>query len=140
VYELDGSISDADLNKSVNVVRERAGMPKLTNTFVTDHQMNMLEEIRRERRVEFALEGEHRYWDIIRWKTAEKVLPLPTLGIQFFKNEYAQQPSVTLNTEGYVIAQTAATRKFDPAKDYLWPLPITEISLNPNLVQNPGWK
>ncbi|MNX94612.1 SusD family protein [compost metagenome] len=140
VYELDGKISDTDLDKSLNIVRARAGMPKLTNAFATDHQMNMLEEIRRERRVEFAIEGEHRYWDIIRWKIAEKVLPLPTLGIQFFKGEYAEQPVVNLTPEGYVIAQTAATRKFDPARDYLWPLPISELSLNPNLVQNPVWK
>ncbi|WP_286754810.1 MULTISPECIES: RagB/SusD family nutrient uptake outer membrane protein [Sphingobacterium] len=139
-YELDGNISDSDLNRSLNLVRERAGMPKLTNAFVSDHQMNMLEEIRRERRVEFALEGEHRYWDIIRWKIAEKVLPLPTLGIQYFENEYAEKPSVKLTPEGYVIAQTAATRKFDPARDYLWPLPITELGLNPNLQQNPEWK
>lgn len=140
VYELDGNISDADLNKSLNIVRERAGMPKLTNAFALDHQLNVLEEIRRERRVEFAMEGEHRYWDIIRWKIAEKVLPLPTLGIQFFKSEYAEQPVVSLTPEGYVIAQTAATRKFDPARDYLWPLPISELSLNPNLVQNPKWQ
>lgn len=139
-YELNGSISDTDLNKSINLVRERAGMPKMTNAFAADHQMNVLEEIRRERRVEFALEGEHRYWDMIRWKIAEKVLPLPTLGIQFFKGEYAEQPVVNLTPEGYVIAQTAATRKFDPARDYLWPLPISELALNPNLVQNPLWK
>lgn len=138
--ELDGVISDGELNRSLNLVRERAGMPKLTNDFVTAHGMNMLDEIRRERRVEFALEGAHRYWDIIRWKVAEKVLPLPTLGIQFFESEYAQEPVVKLSPEGYVIAQTAASRKFDPNRDYLWPLPITEIALNPNLVQNPEWK
>lgn len=139
-YELDGSISDADLNRSLNVVRERVGMPKLSNAFVSNHGLDLLSEIRRERRVEFALEGEHRYWDIIRWKVAEQVLPLPTLGIQYFEQEYAQKPSVTLTPEGYVVAQTAATRKFDPKRDYLWPLPTVEMSLNPNLTQNPEWK
>ncbi|MCS3556188.1 MULTISPECIES: RagB/SusD family nutrient uptake outer membrane protein [unclassified Sphingobacterium] len=138
--ELDGVISDGDLNRSLNLVRERAGMPKLTNDFAGVHGMHILDEIRRERRVEFALEGAHRYWDIIRWKVAEKVLPLPTLGIQFFKNEYAQQPVVKLTPEGYVIAQTAESRKFDPARDYLWPIPVAELSINPNLVQNPEWK
>jgi hypothetical protein len=33
----------------------------------------------------------------------------------------------------------ASFRKFNPAKDYLWAIPLNEISLNPNLKQNPGW-
>ncbi|WP_164122442.1 MULTISPECIES: RagB/SusD family nutrient uptake outer membrane protein [Sphingobacterium] len=139
-YELEGSITDADLDKSINLIRARAGMPKLTNVFAMNHNLNVLEEIRRERRVEFALEGSYRYWDIIRWKIAEHVLPLPTLGIQYFENEYAQKPSVMLDADGYVVAQTAATRKFDPLRDYLWPLPTVELGLNPKLEQNPEWK
>ncbi|TAG56607.1 MAG: RagB/SusD family nutrient uptake outer membrane protein, partial [Runella slithyformis] len=39
-----------------------------------------------------------------------------------------------------IIAQAANFRRFNPAKDYLWPLPINEISLNPSLKQNPGWQ
>jgi hypothetical protein len=52
-YELTGSISDADLNITINALRTRAGMPvKLTNAFVAANNLNMREEIRRERTVE----------------------------------------------------------------------------------------
>lgn len=140
MIEVKGGITDDQLNQSVNIVRQRAGMPKLSNAFAQTHQLQLLDEIRRERRVEFALEGGHRYWDIIRWKIAEQVLPLPTLGIRYFRADYPQPlDRPNLNPEGYIIAQTAATRKFNPDRDYLWPLPITQLSLNPNLKQNPGW-
>jgi hypothetical protein len=29
---------------------------------------------------------------------------------------------------------------FDPGRDYLSPVPSDEITLNPNLIQNPGWE
>ena len=29
--------------------------------------------------------------------------------------------------------------EFDPVRDYLYPVPINERTLNPNLTQNPGW-
>ncbi|RYD89640.1 MAG: RagB/SusD family nutrient uptake outer membrane protein, partial [Sphingobacteriales bacterium] len=28
---------------------------------------------------------------------------------------------------------------FDPDKNYLWPIPARDLSLNPNLTQNPGY-
>jgi hypothetical protein len=31
------------------------------------------------------------------------------------------------------------TPVFDESKHYLWPLPTSAISQNPNLGQNPGW-
>jgi len=31
------------------------------------------------------------------------------------------------------------TRKFDAARDYFWPIPQTELDLNPALEQNPGY-
>jgi hypothetical protein len=82
-YELNDAISDADLNLTINALRTRAGMTvKLTNAFVTANNLSMREEIRRERTVELALEG-FRYDDLIRWKTAETVLPKDLLGAKF---------------------------------------------------------
>jgi hypothetical protein len=40
-----------------------------------------------------------------------------------------------LDSEGVVVE----TRVFDPARDYLWPIPTRDILLNPNLEQNPGY-
>jgi hypothetical protein len=138
-YELNGSISDADLNLSINLLRKRASvnMPILTNAFVATNGLNMREEIRRERRVELALEG-FRYWDLIRWKTAETELPKDVLGNYFFA-EFGAQGSTLVNAQNFIIAQKSAVRRFNPSRDYLWPFPINELALNPNLKQNPNW-
>lgn len=138
-FELDGSISDADLNLSINLLRQRASvnMPKLTNAFIADNSLDMRTEIRRERRVELALEG-FRYWDLIRWKTAQTELVTDVLGSYFFA-EFGTSVLPLLNDQNYIIAQKGSVRKFDPSKDYLWPFPINELALNPNLKQNPGW-
>ena len=57
-FELNGNISDADLNLSINLLRTRVGFaPKLTNAFVTTNNLSMRDELRRERTVELALEG-----------------------------------------------------------------------------------
>lgn len=135
-YELNGTISDADLDLSINLLRARAVMPKLTNAFVATNGLDMRTEIRRERRVELCLEG-FRYWDLIRWKTAEIELPKTVLG-SYWYTEFGKI-SGTLDSNKYIILQPSTKRKFDPAKDYLWPFPTNELGLNPNLKQNPGW-
>ncbi|RIV19463.1 RagB/SusD family nutrient uptake outer membrane protein [Fibrisoma montanum] len=136
-YELNGSISDADLDLTVNRLRQRGGVAKLTNAFATANGLNMRDELRRERRVELAQEG-FRYWDLIRWKTAEIELPKPVLGNFYFRNEFTGA-TVNLTPDNYILVQAASFRKFDPNKDYLWPLPINEIALNQSLKQNTGW-
>ena len=139
-YELSESISDADLNISLNQLRSRAFMPDLTNAFVASNNLDMREEIRRERRVELALEG-FRYDDLIRWKIAENVLPGAIKGVYFFDDEYTtvSRSDLTIDPEGFIIVEPESNRTFDPSKNYLWPLPLNELSLNPNLGQNPNW-
>ena len=137
-FELEGSISDADLDLSVNLLRTRGKIAKLSNAFVTTNGLDMRTELRRERRVELAVEG-FRYWDLLRWKTAEIELVKPILGNFFFKTEFGTATTVKLTPDNFILVQDANFRKFDPTKDYLWPLPINEISLNPSLKQNQGW-
>lgn len=142
-FELAGSISDDDLEKSVNLLRARAGMPvKLTNSFITANGLNMREEIRRERTVELALEG-FRYDDLIRWKTAESVLPKELLGGKFFAAEWVgtNANTLNLNADKILVVEPASFRMFKPDRDYLYPIPLNEISLSKNnVVQNPNWK
>lgn len=57
VFERNGSISDSDLDKTVNIIRERVQMPALTNAFVSENGLDMKQELRRERIVELAMEG-----------------------------------------------------------------------------------
>lgn len=142
-FELSGSISDADLNLTVNALRTRAGLtPKLTNAFVIANNLSMREEIRRERTVELALEG-FRYDDLIRWKTAETVLPKELLGAKFIAADWpgTNANTLNLNADKILIAETAATRKFQANRDYLYPVPLNEISLSGgNVTQNPNWQ
>lgn len=156
LYEYNGSITDAQLDLTVNALRKRVGFNvKLTNSFVTQNGLDMLNEIRRERTVEF-IDENMRYDDIIRWKIAEKVLPTYILGAKFVDTETSKQRSdmagrltdsngmlngkkVCDEPDIYVI-EKAEDRVFNPSKDYLYPIPINEISLSGGaVIQNPGW-
>lgn len=139
-YELNSMISDGDLDVSINLLRDRVGLPHLTNAFVAANGLNMQQEIRRERRTELGMEG-FRYDDLLRWKTAEVEMPGALLGVRLFPAEYpgVDPTAVNLTPEGMVIAEPGSRRSFDPGKHYLWPLPLNQLALNPNLEQNPNW-
>lgn len=88
-----GTLSQSDLDKSINLLRLRAGMPTLSVSVAIDpkqasrypqvqgSQRNLVLEIRRERRVELAFEG-YRFNDLMRWK-AGKLLENKPQGIYF---------------------------------------------------------
>ena len=156
LYEYNGSITDQQLEQTVNAVRARSGFEaKLTNDFARQNGLNILDEIRRERLVEFIDEG-LRYNDIIRWKIAEKVLPVCILGLKYNEDDTSAQREdlqKRLTTEGgmykgqkvcdqadiYVIEEASA-RSFNPGRDYYYPIPTYEIATSEgNVVQNPGW-
>lgn len=142
-YELTESISDADLNLTINALRTRAGMPvMLSNAFVNANGLSMREEIRRERTVELALEG-FRYDDLIRWKTAETVLPKEILGAKFIAADWpgTTAAQLKLNSDNVIISEAASTRRFQANRDYLYPVPLNEITTSDNNVsQNPNWQ
>jgi hypothetical protein len=116
--EIDASVYDA-----INQVRTRAGMPAVAPGSMS--QAELRELLRYERRVEFAMEG-HRIFDIRRWKIAEVVMPGQHFGIDYMEG-------------GQLQTIPADNRVFNPARDYLWPIPATEIELNPSMTQNPGY-
>lgn len=90
-------ITQNDLDKSINKLRERVGMPQLSLTSANanpdPYLLNMypnvdsgintgiILEIRRERRIELFMEG-LRWDDLMRWKAGKK-LEQPFLGIYF---------------------------------------------------------
>lgn len=157
LYEYNGQITDAQLEATINKVRARVGFNvKLTNGFVSANGLNMLDEIRRERLVEF-IDENLRYNDIIRWKIAEKVLPVAMLGLKY--NDADNLGTHRENVQGrltgpggmfngkkvadqediYVI-ENAENRNFDPKRDYYYPIPTYEIATSDgNVEQNPGW-
>ncbi|WP_114748504.1 RagB/SusD family nutrient uptake outer membrane protein [Pleomorphovibrio marinus] len=104
--EVSGPV--ATVYEAVNKIRARAGMPDFRQGM---SQEEMRQEIRHERRIEFAMEGT-RYFDLLRWRTAEEVIPsLPTL----------------------------ENRQFDPSRNYLWPIPQSAMDGFSNIEQNPGY-
>ncbi len=143
-YELDGAVTDTDLDKTINLLRDRAGIVHLSNSLVAVNGLNMLEEIRRERTIELALEG-YRRDDLRRWKTAEIEMPKALLGVRFVGTQYETffpeiTPGVTINvtTDGDIIVEDESQRSFEN-KHYLYPIPTQQRALNPNLTQNPEW-
>lgn len=139
VYERDDKISDEDLNKSLNLVRRRVNknMPALTNAFANSNGLDMRTEIRRERTIEFFQEG-FRIDDLRRWKTAEKEMPGNFTGIRHtgeWKTRWAK-PSMPTDADGHLIVESG---RVWAERNYLHPLPIDQLQLNPNLGQNPGW-
>lgn len=103
---------DQSVYDAVNAVRSRpsVNMPPLAANLSKEE---MREAIRNERMYELGLEG-LRYWDLLRWKTAETVIPK------------------LVNPGGYL-------RKFDPAKQYLFPFSQAELDRNKKLKQNPNY-
>ena len=138
---LDPSAFDA-----VNQVRRRVGMPDLQNTDPTKPtycgtQDDLRKRIRNEWRVEFALEGGKRQWDIRRWGIAKDVLNAPFEGLRY---TLVDDPNAPKGDNGkkcilYVGEPLKLTGSHYEDHNYLLPIPQTEIDLNPKLEQNPGY-
>jgi hypothetical protein len=118
--------------KQVIELRKRATIKPGTNNRygvragITQDELRDL--IRNERRVELAFE-EHRFWDVRRWKIAERALNAPLMGVQIVRN-----------TDGtFTYTPTLVTTSLFQPKSYNLPLPYDETTRNQNLVQNEGW-
>ena len=182
-----GELTQDDLNKSINLLRKRVGMPSLTMDVTVDpyftnpatgytnpkllasSQLALILEVRRERAVELAQEGNNRWYDLVRWREG-KCIEQAFHGIYFpGPGEYDINGDGKLDYclyEGDVKPDSKATsvlkigseillsngnngyvephkgevaRSFDENRDYFYPIPSDERSLNPNLTQNDGW-
>lgn len=151
-----GTFTQADLDKSINLLRDRVGMPHMklnvpvdpvmANKFpeVTGLFKNVILEIRRERRVELAGQG-FRFADLLRWKAGELIEnPKTILGMKLvpaIKEQYppSQISSIVLNAKNFVDPYPSITKRNWIKKMYHYPIPSQALVLNPNLKQNPGW-
>lgn len=117
----------ADVYTAINTIRQRAKMPDLALGLSKD---DMRERIRRERRVELAIE-EHRFWDVRRWKILSKTDKLMT-GMEITK-----KADGSLTYDRFVTRRRAAWED----KFLIFPIPINEVSIVPDFAknQNPGW-
>lgn len=175
----NGTISDEDLNFSVNKNRARARVAPLTNALIAnvwdagwfDHasgrtickKMTMLDEIRRERTCELFGEG-FREDDLKRWGIAHINLRGQKLGRRILGTAYETNTvnqmeffgTPCYDPEGRPLlygmfsedpndpdygrpVATLAGNLLYTQRDYLMPVPLDQIRLNPELKQNPGW-
>lgn len=127
VLESGQPIDQTLLDATINKVRGRAtvNMPPVTET----DPAKLREILRRERRVELALEG-LRYWDLLRWGIAHEVLNADFYGAPFpgAKNMRKNGGVADPNSRWFVIK-----RNFRNPTDYHWPIPQSEQDINPNL-------
>ncbi|RPH32741.1 MAG: RagB/SusD family nutrient uptake outer membrane protein [Bacteroidales bacterium] len=126
--QIDGTVYNA-----INDVRLRAGMP-VVDQIVYNDQTTLRELVRRERQVELAMEG-LRWFDIARWRIAEVVMSGPLYGSRLGDVD-PDNGALTLTTERIFVED----RVFNPAKNYLWPIPQSAIDVSKGvLTQNPNY-
>lgn len=130
-----GTLKQADLDKSVNLIRARVGMPALSMSDANSapdallagfypnvdkgKNKGIILEIRRERTVEMALEGQ-RLWDMLRWHEGAQ------LG-----NRKAPINGIYDGT-GFIVAHKKTPlpeEEWDEDRDYLWPIPASELAV-----------
>lgn len=143
-----GQFGDAEFNKSLKKIYERAGLTTITNTAAmaaiqdpnrkgTAASNALLYEIRRCRRCELMFDNWIRYWDLIRWHELDRLdsTKNPDVMCGAYVANADVKPAGMYN--GYC-RPNAADRKFDK-KYYLYPIPTQQRQLNPELGQNFGW-
>ena len=131
-----GSLTQQDLDLSINKLRDRVGMKRMILTELSANGLDLRTEVRRERRIELAREGQ-RWFDIIRWKQGD-LLAADVKGMKKSLAIVASQVSnLAADANGYIIVQTG--RQFVDPKHYRWPVPLIQTQRNPALGQNPGW-
>lgn len=141
-----GTITNDDLNNSINKLKERAGLPAITTTVedMGDNDMNvspLIFEIRRERRCELMFDNDFRYWDLIRWHQLDKLDTTKNPDIVLGANVAAAPTAeVELTGDGHINGLDAGFSRTYEYKHYWYPIPSGQISLNKNLTQNPGWE
>jgi len=185
-----GTITQDDLDKSINEIRSRVEMPPTIIGQIAEDPLlkvqfpgisdNTLLEIRRERRIELVSEN-FRWDDLHRWKAGHLLEQIqqgiyidklgvfdisgdgiPEMGI--FESEatntvpeeergnysfyYLKSANGSLNTfslsngtSGHIVINgEIGARTFKQPQYYYWPIPVTQITLNPNLEQTIFWK
>lgn len=148
--------------KTLGALRTRAGVDYVTpvkDPYFTDFGYELtpvLQEIRRERRSELALQG-FRLDDLMRWKGDKLIVGKRGKGTYvgnpgteeslLFKsfspeNQNRIRERLPLDDKGWADPMAGILPdgyQFHPDRDYLLPIPPSELELNKKLTQNPNW-
>lgn len=148
-----GTLTDADLNNTINKLFKRAELPARTVAelnAINDPANNagvssLIWEIRRCRRCELMFCKNARWWDMIRWHQLDKLdtvkYPNTAMGANVSKASAEQVKNVSV-TNGYIDAaknSAAVSTRIYNEREYLQPIGTTQLRLNKQLEQNPGW-
>ncbi len=152
--ETDQSVLDA-----INTVRARAyhcTKDQVTRypAVTTNNQTELRRIVRMERRMELAWEG-LRYMDLVRWHLAEKALTRKNYGMRypmdtsdFYMQNWFWAAAPAIDEDGlpdFSVLESqqkiqALSQRSWTNRQYLWPIPTTDLEINPNMLpNNPGY-
>ena len=149
-----GTLTDADLDNTINKLFKRAELPARTVAelnAINDPANNagvssLIWEIRRCRRCELMFCKNARWWDMIRWHQLDKLdtvkYPNTAMGANVSKASAEQVKNVSV-TNGYIDAaknSAAVSTRIYNEREYLQPIGTTQLRLNKQLEQNTGWR
>ena len=156
-------LAAANASPDPYLMAEETGYPN-----VSGENLGVILEIRRERTIELFDEN-FRFYDLIRWKNGQAIthkflgmyFPAPgaydldgngTLDVCFYtddvpsglpanavKCKIGERVYFTEGDHGYVDVTPNLPGLWNENRDYFYPIPTDELTLNPNLEQNPGW-
>jgi hypothetical protein len=124
---------------AINAVRLNAGLPTVEESYSNTDWVNpdaymkhldkdgLREIILRERAIELAFEARY-YFDMVRHKRAVSAFSKPIWGWNYEAN----------NAATFFKLQIAQERSWSMTRN-LWPITLSELNINKNLIQNPGW-
>lgn len=118
-----GSYDEAEVRNLVNQVRQRptVDMPSVEDVEGTGLSADqLLEIIKHERRVELAFEGLHLF-DVYRWHELDKAVAV-------------------IEHERTTLGLSYEPRIYNGERDYVWPIPLSELESNRMLEQHELWQ
>jgi hypothetical protein len=129
------SSPNQEVYQYVDMVRQRAGLNGVAESWSTYSKFpekyttkdGMREIIKHERGIELAFE-EQRYWDLRRWGEAVQELNTTIQGWYYLGE-----------TDNDFYRVTSYVDMNYTRRDIFWPIRQYNLSVNTNLVQNPGW-
>ncbi|MFA6592690.1 MAG: RagB/SusD family nutrient uptake outer membrane protein [Bacteroidales bacterium] len=156
------NMSEANANPDWYLTSEKYGYANVTGT-----NKGVILEIRRERSVELAQEG-FRLSDLCRWKEGKCInqqlygmyIPGPgeydlsgdgkpdlciykgndkPTSVSAYIWKIGEDIILSDGDKGFFDPYQKTSHEFNEERDYLYPVPINDRSLNKNLAQNPGW-
>ncbi|MCC8155332.1 MAG: RagB/SusD family nutrient uptake outer membrane protein [Tannerellaceae bacterium] len=143
LLETKGVTAKNEIIEILNQLRDRCKGGRIhADNYNSEDELRFL--VRNERRVELANEG-LRYFDIIRWKIAEKSPAIDGYGLKgevygaFMRLDGIGRNDRTATIDG-APRRYVETRIFKPEKHYTFPIPQKDVDLtNESLKQNKNW-